>query len=567
MAKYLMSEKTANFIRQQMIENQLNANGADGETRRTRNSFFVPDVFAHPFEVKWGSSIDNGTNEDGSAKEAGSWIIWLPSDDLLMINGVSVDVKGTLTAAGEPYPDGWYKLDEEVLSKTAGGSLWLVITYSDSAATTAKFANAREFTDGESFSVLIADAKVDETTSVRSVKQTIDSGIVLAGGKGNCACTKQYPDGMSLSNAQKGNESEGESKSNFWSIKGFGKFTEGGNEMGTYEEATEMELGSTSADSCAFICRVGSGESGNAIAYRKLKLDDSIVSPSAFQYVEETNSDGDLTTRKITNCTFVNGNQIVTLADYVPPDDGTVYLNIKGTMDACSVTGTGESLGVNYWNFTASMANTKLDVKFDPGKEMQYSIPLYDFVGGKVTCDYRTAFLHVNSNLFDYGVRDQYACLFGLDYKSSVGDGAVNGFAFVKNYLSHFIMGRLCGVNTTSTGWNLIAVNSDVGVRAIKDADGNVLAYFPATADVTISSSGGGIYTAGNEGVVIDSSASMISTNSSYSDSVDLIYKVTYDSEGHQLLAYKKKLVIKCGVITNIEEVGTEVITTAVEES
>lgn len=555
MAKYLMSEKTANFIRQQMVESQLNANGAAGETRRTRNSFFVPDIFAHPFEVKWGASVDNGTNDDGSVKDAGSWIIWLPSDDLLMINGVSVDVKRTLTAAGEPYPEGWYRLDEDVLSKTAGGSLWLVITYSESAATTAKFANAREFTDGESFSILIADVKVDETTNVRSVKQTIDSGIVLAGGKGNCTCTKQYPDGMSLSNAQKGNESEGVSKSNFWSIKGFGKFTEGGNEMGTYEEATDMEIGSTAADSCAVLCRVGesSAADGNSIAYRKLKLASSVSGyPSAFEYATK-DSEGNDITPVIRNNTFMNGYKETTLADYTDiPTDGTVYLNVVGEKVDKQMSITSGTSGTSYmveaWEFTASMSNTKLDAVNNPMSEIQYSIPLYKFEAGKVAVDYRTTFLTISSNMLDYGMDAEYCYLHGVNDNGSEASVS-NGFAFYNQYSADFKLGKLCRVTSRPVQYRLLAANTNVDVRAIKDKDGNALSYFVGTADVQLSGSGGG------------------GSSSDVSEEIDVITSVGYDANTHYLYYTSKKITITKGVITAIVDNGQTNFTQAVEES
>ncbi len=583
MAKYLMSEKTANFIRQQMANDALNTNGADGETRRKRNSFYVPDVFAHPFEVKWGASVGNGTNEDGTAKESGSWIIWLPGGSL-QISGSEISVVDRLSSAGEPYPGGWYKIDEELLSKKSGGKLYLVVESGDATVSgdstdvpIAYFAAASVVAQDSMFSILIAEAKVDEASGAKTVKQSVDSAIVLAGGKGDCMCVKQHPDGISLSNEMKGNESEGAASSNYWSVKGFGKFTAGGNELGTFEEATEMDLGGTAADSCAFICRIGesSAADGNSIAYRKLKLGSSTITPSAFQYVEETTKDGelDVTVRKIINCTFVNGNEIVTLADFTPPDDGTVYLNLVCASANGDVAVTTGKVSTAIWKFNASLSTTKLEPKFDPGfaktSGVQYSIPLYKFAGGKVEIDYRTSFLHVNSNIFDYGVGWGAAHFFGTDVWTKAPDSSSNGFGFYKEYVAQFLMGKLCSLDLSyngQTGWRVLVCDTSVGVHAIKDSSGTVLAYFPSTADVTLSADGGGSsYTAGNDGIVV--ADNKISTNSTVTQELSVIVGVAYDSSTHQLTASKKKITITYGVITAVEDGGTEVIATAVEES
>lgn len=58
------------------------------------------NAYLPPFTVRWASNIEAG---------GGGWIIWLPSDTLLCVNGTNHDIR-SLYAVGAPYPAGWYRV-------------------------------------------------------------------------------------------------------------------------------------------------------------------------------------------------------------------------------------------------------------------------------------------------------------------------------------------------------------------------------------------------------------------------------------------------------------------------
>ena len=103
--RYLMSERTAQFVRGLMQDAQTPESVAAGPAKRTRSDAVVEDSFAHPFELRWAAS--SGESTGGAPK--GAWIIWLPKGSLV-VDGSEVDFS-TLTAANG-YPDGWYDLTE-----------------------------------------------------------------------------------------------------------------------------------------------------------------------------------------------------------------------------------------------------------------------------------------------------------------------------------------------------------------------------------------------------------------------------------------------------------------------
>lgn len=103
--RYLMSERTAQFVRGLMQDAQTPESVAAGPAKRTRSDAVVEDSFAHPFELRWAASAGESTG--GAPK--GAWIIWLPKGSLV-VDGSEVDFS-TLTAANG-YPVGWYDLTE-----------------------------------------------------------------------------------------------------------------------------------------------------------------------------------------------------------------------------------------------------------------------------------------------------------------------------------------------------------------------------------------------------------------------------------------------------------------------
>ena len=184
MAKYLMSERTASWVRSQMERKAPAA--ASGATRGGRPAFAVEDAFAHPFEVRFADSLGSG---EPKSDNSGKFIIWLPSDSVLVVGGQKVDVTEGIEEAGAPYPAGWYVLDFlgaeggevylNVHMRAAGGEASGSAPAEESGGkVTANFsAEPDEPEDGETvYPILVASC------DGKSVKATVDSAIILGAG-------------------------------------------------------------------------------------------------------------------------------------------------------------------------------------------------------------------------------------------------------------------------------------------------------------------------------------------------------------------------------------------------
>lgn len=170
---YLMSGQTAAWIRGQMERKAPSA--ASGATRRVRPSFVGEDEFARPFEVRFAPGA--------GADDPGKWIIWLPSDFMLIVNGEPVDLTEELEAAGDPYPEGWFGLP---FLSGDGGDVFLNVRIpseedgetEDERAVSAEFAaTAAEPEAGYT----VYPVKIAECTP-EGVKPTVGSAVVLGGG-------------------------------------------------------------------------------------------------------------------------------------------------------------------------------------------------------------------------------------------------------------------------------------------------------------------------------------------------------------------------------------------------
>lgn len=124
---------------------------------------------AEPFALKYAASANSA---------AGAWIIWLSADSLIYA-GTAIDLTAGLTAAGTPYPAGWYQIG--VLA-ASGGSLYLIIDASGSTPT-ASFAASASSQTGRT-SILIATATRNTTTGAVSVSQNIVGALAYGGGGG-----------------------------------------------------------------------------------------------------------------------------------------------------------------------------------------------------------------------------------------------------------------------------------------------------------------------------------------------------------------------------------------------
>lgn len=137
-----------------------------GSGEVSRREVLPPEValeaeFAHPYTVQWAESVS-------------AWIIWIPTERCLVVDGVAVNITGGLTAAGGDYPTGWYKL---AFLSEGGGDIYLNIHLPDSAErnVTANFAAAADVAvTGERVYALLV-ARIDG----KAVKANITSAIAL----------------------------------------------------------------------------------------------------------------------------------------------------------------------------------------------------------------------------------------------------------------------------------------------------------------------------------------------------------------------------------------------------
>ena len=127
--------------------------------------------YANPFAVQLAQSEDGGN---------GAWLIWLPSDTLLMVGADTVDPTSELTAA-QYYPPGWYVLD--FLSSSDGGSVYLNVHQPKDGDPTANFTDEPdEPADGETVTpILVATTSVDSEAGERRVKQFVSSTVTIGG--------------------------------------------------------------------------------------------------------------------------------------------------------------------------------------------------------------------------------------------------------------------------------------------------------------------------------------------------------------------------------------------------
>ena len=183
------------------VKSLLRGNG-EVERRTTNTASVVAESdFAAPFTVQWAQSVGN----------SGSWIIWLPGSSLVMWGGTALDVTEDLSAAGDPYPSGWYSL-ADVLPAT-GGTLYLLITLpqeeeesgsssgsgsgsgsggngsggsnsgeSETDEVTAEFSATVGTTT--QLTIPICRAATNTTTHEKTVKQYVTSLILIAGATG-----------------------------------------------------------------------------------------------------------------------------------------------------------------------------------------------------------------------------------------------------------------------------------------------------------------------------------------------------------------------------------------------
>ena len=132
------------------------------------------DDFPAPFSVRWSQAENNGQ---------GTWVIWLPDDDkLVMVDGSYVTIGGTTAAT--ILPTGWYTVDD--LGDEAE-AVWLTIHVPEEGSTASVTAELSDVAtrpgEGESaVNLLVATMETKSGTGFKFVKQFIDSAVVLGSG-------------------------------------------------------------------------------------------------------------------------------------------------------------------------------------------------------------------------------------------------------------------------------------------------------------------------------------------------------------------------------------------------
>ena len=360
-----------------------------GEVSRRQNmasAFAFDSEFVFPFTVQWAQSAADGE---------GSWIIWLPGNDIVSVDGAPYDPTDGLDEVGGDYPEGWYLLDGDALDKDEGGKLYLNITGGTSH--TCEFSASAQTGVEDSHSVAICEASVDAETGARSVKQFVTSSIIIASGEEDDD-DKYYADEHSITQyaaAETGSESP--IKLNYFHLNGFGKFKPEGftSPIGTYQAPTNSTVDlDGDAPNFAFICRDGNSSSpdSNTLSYRKISFRGSNVS-SPFKYEKTTTTDPNthqqVTLHKICNCKFYWNGVLKELSDFdvsALMGGGTAYLRGKQAEPSQQNPDPEWEWSVGA-NVLAAPNN---------GKALNYK--LYDFAASKVAIDYRTTFLALDDH-------------------------------------------------------------------------------------------------------------------------------------------------------------------------
>ena len=161
-----------------------------------------PDRTPPPYTLRYAASISSGE---------GGWIIYL-SADALVCDASTVPLTTNLTAAGTPYPSGWYKVPDDALAST-GGTLYLVVKVpkeepesgsSNSSSGLSSSSSSGSSSDIEAefastpgtdsstytaYNYVVAYAERDTNTGVVKIKQNLVGALALGAGGGGGGLT------------------------------------------------------------------------------------------------------------------------------------------------------------------------------------------------------------------------------------------------------------------------------------------------------------------------------------------------------------------------------------------
>lgn len=332
----------------------------------------------HPYTIKWIPP------DPDDAEAEGYWIIWLPSEWLLIVEGNPVDVREFLAAA-DNFPAGWYVLD--VLPADESASLYLSIDM-NAATRYAEFADAPGGLGDGSIDVLISEISYDSETEARSITQLVWSVITIGGEPAELRDTYGCDErSISLIRSMSG---ESPDYGHYFHIEGFGKFTVPGAAApyGTYAAPSVLTLGDSPSEVAALV-RVGNSDQPNSnfLEFRTLRVGgNGTALPACFDLVSSTTESGGntTTTHTLVRCYYNIGGTTGHQADI---NISSLIANVAaGSILAFAKEGYSGGWGARLFADSAALAMFQ-------GQSQNYAVPLYVMSGNgaEVLADLRNA--------------------------------------------------------------------------------------------------------------------------------------------------------------------------------